>query len=87
MDENYGRNNWSTIRSSSTRHRSMYLSVDVIEPPLKRQFQDQVLERVRAVVEKHLEWPVSELEGQAKLLNAIIALHITELILRLSIQL
>ena len=42
-----------------------YLPVDVIERPLKRQFQEQVFERVRDFVEKHLEWPVSELEGPA----------------------
>ena len=31
-----------------------YLSIDVIERPLKRQFQEQVFECVRAFVEKHL---------------------------------
>jgi hypothetical protein len=48
----------------------------MIERPLGRQSQEQVLERVRAFVEKHLKWPVSELQGLvliAKLLNAVIA--------------
>jgi len=53
-----------------------YLSVDIIERPLERQSQEQVFEHVRAFVEKHLKWPISELHGlalNAKLLNAVIA--------------
>ena len=52
-----------------------YLSVDVIERPLVLQSQEQVFERIRAFVEKHLKWPACELLGLAlttRLLNAVI---------------
>jgi len=73
-----GRNETTGRPSDQARQaiEAWYLSVDVIERPLGRKSQEQMFERVRAFVEKHLKLPVSELQGLvliAKLLNAVIA--------------